>query len=82
MYNKYWSKRKCIKVNSNRNKNVLLPSPSPKSKLIKIISASSAGLNGGDYAKITINNKVVEMAKNDNNDFRGLHIVIINSSSG
>lgn len=46
-----------------------------------IIQAESAGCDGGDLAAITINNVTVEMS-NDTKDHRGLHIVVINPSTG
>ena len=38
----------------------------------------SAGFDAGNYAKISINNIPILMKPNINNNFRGLHIVVIN----
>ena len=43
------------------------------------IYAFSAGFQAGNNAIITINNVPVYVARNVNNHYRGLHIVIINS---
>ena len=43
---------------------------------------SSAGFNAGNYAKISINDVPVVFERNENRNFRGLHIVIINSKDG
>ena len=42
----------------------------------------SAGYDAGNYAKIMINNHLVEMEKNMNGHYRGLHIVVIDPSTG
>ena len=42
----------------------------------------SAGHMGGDFAKITLNDKVINTGKNENNSERGLHIVVINPLDG
>ena len=47
-----------------------------------IVQAQSAGYNGGNFAKIMINNTPVEVAKNESNHFRGLHIVVIEPNTG
>ena len=38
----------------------------------------SAGFKAGNFAKIKINNKPVKVKVNESNNYRGLHIVIIN----
>ena len=47
-----------------------------------IIQASSAGFEGGNYAKISINNIPVRLEQNKSLNMRGLHLVIINPSNG
>ena len=47
-----------------------------------VVSAASASFDSGNQAKITINDNVVEMGKNENGSTRGLHIVIINPLDG
>ena len=47
-----------------------------------IVSAWSAGFEGGNYAKIEINDIKIEMDKNESNHYRGLHIVLIDTSNG
>lgn len=47
------------------------------SSKIVFIQATSAGYGAGNYAKISINDIPIEMDKNENDHFRGLHIVII-----
>ena len=47
-----------------------------------VVQASSAGFYGGKMAEITINDVLVEVEKNENNHYRGLHIVIINRFNG
>ena len=47
-----------------------------------VISAESGGYDNGDFAKIMINNVPVEMQKNENDNFRGLHMVVINNENG
>ena len=47
-----------------------------------LILAQSAGFNGGNYAKITINNTLILTKNNENDHSRGLHIVIMNPQTG
>ena len=47
-----------------------------------VIQVTSAGYNGGNFAKIMINDKQVKVEKNENNHYRGLHIVIVNPQTG
>ena len=42
-----------------------------------VIQATSSGHDGANMAKITINDKVVEVEKNWSHHLRGLHIVIV-----
>lgn len=51
-------------------------------KTIYVVSASSGGNLAGDYVIIKINEKVIELQPNENEKYRGLHVVIINSESG
>lgn len=46
------------------------------------ITVQSAGYYAGDFAKILVNDELVIMEPNENNHFRGLHIVIINPENG
>lgn len=46
-------------------------------KLVQI-QAFSSGYNGGNFALIRINGKIVKVEKNEHNHYRGLHIVVIN----
>ena len=47
-----------------------------------MIQASSSGYDGRCFAKITINDVPVDVDPNENNHHRGLHIVVINPSTG
>ena len=47
-----------------------------------IVSVESAGFNGGNIAKILVNDVKIYVEENESNDYRGLHIVVLNSSSG
>lgn len=47
-----------------------------------MVQVTSAGMNAGNFAKITINDKLVKVHENENNHERGLHIVIINKLNG
>ena len=47
-----------------------------------LIQVKSAGFEGGNMAEISINNVPVEIKKNENNDYRGLHVVLINHDDG
>lgn len=51
-------------------------------KSIFVIQASSGGYDAGNYAKITINNVVVPIQKNEHDHHRGLHIVVMNPYTG
>ena len=51
-------------------------------KYIYTICAESAGYSAGNYAKISINEVRIDMEKNENNHYRGLHIVVINTTTG
>ena len=44
-----------------------------KQKDVVIVQASSAGFNGGNFAKITINDVPVEVDVNENNHDRGCY---------
>ena len=46
------------------------------------MQASSAGFKAGNFATISLDGIPVTVAKNENDHYRGLHMVIINSSSG
>lgn len=47
-----------------------------------IIEAGSGGYNATNFASITIDDVPVTMEKNENNHYRGLHIVVINPYLG
>ena len=47
-----------------------------------VIQARSSGFEGTNLAKISINNIHINVEKNENDHYRGLHIVIINPSNG
>ena len=47
-----------------------------------LIQASSAGYDCGNFAKIMINNELVEVDAFEDVEFRGLHIVMIDPSTG
>ena len=49
---------------------------------VLVVQASSGGFEGGNFAKITLNNYPVNIEKNENGHFRGLHIVILNPENG
>ena len=38
----------------------------------------SAGFESGDFASIIVNETIIEVAKNENNHYRGIHVVLIN----
>ena len=42
-----------------------------------VVEAVSAGFLAGNRARITINNTIVKVEKNENNHFRGFHIAVI-----
>ena len=46
------------------------------------IQAQSAGFDGGNLARITINGTSVNIEKNVNGNYRGLHLAIINPFNG
>ena len=46
-----------------------------------MIQASSAGYNGENNAKISLNEVQVELEMNENGHDRGMHLVIVNPSS-
>ena len=47
-----------------------------------VIQVISAGFEAGNFAKITINDTPVLIEKNESNNHRGLHIIIINNTNG
>lgn len=47
-----------------------------------VVQATSAGFNGGNFAKITLNGKPVGIHPNENGSDRGLHIVVIDPLNG
>lgn len=47
-----------------------------------VVNASSAGYNGANEAKIMVNDELIQLEKNENGHFRGLHIVVINRQNG
>ena len=47
-----------------------------------VIKATSAGFNGGNFAKIEVNNDEVTVEQNENGHNRGLNIVVINPITG
>lgn len=47
-----------------------------------VVQATSAGANGGNFARISINDEAVVVERNCNGHYRGLHIVLINPSTG
>ena len=47
-----------------------------------MIVASSSGYDSGEIASITVNDSAPVIEKNENNHLRGLHIVIVNPTSG
>lgn len=57
------------------------PHPTECSKPI-VVWASSAGFDGSNFAKITINEIPVQLEKNEHHHYRGLHIVAINHHNG
>ena len=42
-----------------------------------IVGAASAGFEAGNYARITVDGKMVAMTNNAQGNDRGLHIVVI-----
>lgn len=56
--------------------------PAEEHHMPLVIQASSAGYHGGNYAKITINERKVSTPLNSNIHSRGLHIVIMNPKTG
>ena len=59
----------------------ILPDEIHKNKMV-IIQAQSSGFNSGNEANITIHDVPVELANNENNHDRGLHLVVINPTNG
>ena len=54
-----------------------------KAKVAKfVVQAKSAGYDGGNYAKIQINQNVITPDKNENCNYRGLHMVVLNPKDG
>lgn len=47
-----------------------------------VIQATSAGHYAGGFVNITINEVAIQMDQNEDNKYRGLHIVIINPFNG
>ena len=47
-----------------------------------VIQARSSGFEGSNLAKITINNIPIRVERNENDHYRGLHIVVINPKNG
>ena len=43
-----------------------------------MIQVKSAGYNAGNFAQVTIDGTPVEMEKNENGHFRGLHVIVVN----
>ena len=52
------------------------------STYVYIISSSSSGFNGRNLALIRVNDVPVYLDKNENDNDRGLHIVVINANNG
>ena len=50
----------------------------PTKKII-VVQAHSAGFEGANFAKISVNNDVIDFGPNSNDHYRGLHIAVINS---
>ena len=46
------------------------------------MQAHSAGLHGAMPAKIMINDEAVEMVKNENGHYRGLHVALVDPNNG
>ena len=44
-----------------------------------VVRAYSAGYDAGKDAKVTVNDIEVPMPVNENNNYRGLHVVVINT---
>ena len=49
--------------------------------MIVVVRAYSAGYDAGKDAKVTVNDIEVPMPVNENKNYRGLHIVIINTQN-
>ena len=47
-----------------------------------VIKASSAGFEGGNYAKISINDVHIHVEVNESHHHRGIHIVTFNPANG
>ena len=43
-----------------------------------LVQANSAGFEGGNFAKITVNDVPIFIEENETKNTRGLHIVVIN----
>ena len=56
--------------------------PIEKDKGLLVVKASSAGFAAGNFAKITLNTIYTKKEPNENDGYRGLHIVIINPKTG
>lgn len=44
---------------------------------VYVVSVTSAGLKGGNLARIIINNIPVPVNTNENDHYRGLHVVVL-----
>lgn len=47
-----------------------------------VVKAVSAGYDAGNFAHISINNESVTINQNENGNFKGLHIVLLNGKTG
>ena len=47
-----------------------------------IVQVASAGFDAGCFARITLDDFPVDIQKNENNHYRGFHIVIMNAETG
>lgn len=52
-----------------------------KSKFV-VIKVQSAGFNSKNFARISLNEEKLELERNEEYHFRGLHVVIINPLTG
>ena len=54
----------------------------PEKSRTLLVTAGSAGFEGGNFARIMINGEAVTMECNDNFNYRGLHIVVVDPADG
>ena len=69
--------------NNDGDKEVVTPVDDKEEvKTTIVVGARSAGFEAGNKATISINDEAVDVANNESNNQRGLHIVVVDASTG